>query len=249
MRDKLRKRELCVGSWVQIGHPANAEILARAGFSWVAADCEHGELEDADLGNLFRAMRQFGTLPLVRVKENAVLPIRRALDLGAMGVIVPLVDSAEDAKRAVRAARYPQGGVRGFAYQRANNWGTDFDHYVKELSRDIVVIVMIESRKAVENVDAILAVEGVDAVLVGPYDMSGSYGVAGQTGHAAVRDASRNVVEACRRAGKSAGLHLVTPTLENTRQAIEQGFTLLALGMDTVFLAEGAKRSLELVGS
>ncbi len=249
MRNKLLRRELCIGSWIQVGHPGNAEILARAGFAWIAADCEHGEVEDADLGNLFRAIRQFGVVPLVRVRENAVLCIRRALDLGAMGIIVPLVNSPDEAQRAVRAARYPPDGVRGFAYQRANNWGADCDNYIKHTSRDIAVIVMIESKEAVEDIGSILAVDGVDAVFVGPYDMSGSYGIAGQIEHPIIRDACRSVAEACRRAGKSAGLHLVTPTSENSRQAIEQGFTLLALGMDTVFLAEGAKKCLELAKS
>lgn len=247
MKSRLAGREPCIGSWVQIGHPANAEILARAGYEWIAADCEHGEVEDADLGNLFRAIRQAGSLPLARVKENASLPIRRALDLGAAGVIVPLVNSAEDAVRAVRAAHYPPKGVRGFAYQRANNWGVDFARYVENAARDTVVVVMIESRAAVENIESILAVDDVDAAFIGPYDMSGSYGLTGQTGHPIINDACRKVAECCRKAGKSAGLHVVTPTPENVRQAVAQGFTLLALGMDTVFLADGARRALEMV--
>lgn len=234
-----------IGSWCQIGHPANAEILAQAGFTWLAADCEHGEFEDGDIGDFCRAVRGSPCTPLVRVRENAVLPIRRALDLGAAGVIVPLVDDAAGAARAVAAAHYPPKGVRGFAWQRGNRWGRDFADYAKGF--DPVVMVMIESRAAVEDIDAILAVDGVDGCFVGPYDLSGSYGIVGQTGHRLIVEACAAVAAACRRHRKAAGQHIVTPDRDNVRNALAQGFTFLALGMDSHFLGDGARRSLELL--
>jgi 2-keto-3-deoxy-L-rhamnonate aldolase RhmA len=243
--DKLLDGKPCIGSWCQVGHPANAEILARAGFAWLAADCEHGEFEDADIATFCRAVRPFDVAPLVRVKENATLPIRRALDLGADGVIVPLVNSAAEAEKAVAAATYPPKGVRGFAWQRGNNWGADFDDYAAHFRP--LVVVMIESKAAVENIDSIMAVDGLDACFVGPYDMSGSYGLVGQPGHPVVKDACRQVADACRRHGKAAGQHIVTPTRENVALAVEQGFTFLALGMDSYFLARGATQALELL--
>lgn len=245
LRNKLLQRELCIGSWCQIGHPANAEILAKAGFEWIAADCEHGEFEDGDIGNFCRAVKQFNCTPLARVKENAVMPIRRALDLGAAGVIVPLVNTAAEAEQAVRAAKYPPDGIRGFAWQRGNGWGTDFDAYAKEFKP--VVIVMIESRAAVENIDAIMAVDGVDGCFVGPYDMSGSYGIPGQTGHQTIKDACGKVAEACKKCGKAAGQHIVVPTRENIPAAIAQGYTFIALGMDSYFLNSGARQALEML--
>ncbi len=245
LRDKLREGKLCAGSWCQIGHPANAEILARAGFEWIAADCEHGEFEDRGIGDFCRAVRQFDTAPLVRVKQNAVMPIRRALDLGAVGVIVPLVNTAAEAEQAVKAASYPPKGIRGFAWQRGNNWGMDFDSYAKEFTP--VVIVMIESRTAVDNINEIMAVDGVDGCFVGPYDMSGSYGIVGQTGHQTIKDACLRVAEACLRHRKAAGQHIVTPTSDNVRLAVTQGFTFLALGMDSYFLGKGARAALELL--
>jgi 2-keto-3-deoxy-L-rhamnonate aldolase RhmA len=240
VKQALRQRELCVGSWLQIGHPAGAEILARAGFAWLAADCEHGEVEIGDLGNLFRAMAPFGTVPLVRVRENDTMEIRRALDLGAQGVIVPLINDGAEARKAVAAARYPPAGVRGFAFQRANHWGGDFDAYVAGANATIAVVAMVESKAAVDSIDAILAEEGIDGVFIGPYDLSGSYGMPGKTDAPVIREACRQVADACARAGKSAGQHIVKPTAEKVRAAVAQGFTFLALGMDTVFLAEGA---------
>lgn len=243
LKNKLLKRELCVGSWCQIGHPANAEILANAGFEWIAADLEHGEFEDDDIGNFCRAARQFDCAPLVRVRENAAIPIRRALDLGAAGIIVPLVNTAAEAEQAVKAAYYPPKGVRGFAWQRSNNWGADFDAYAREFKP--VVIVMIESRMAVDNIDLIIAVDGVDGCFVGPYDMSGSYGIPGQTGHKTVKDACGKVAETCKKHGKSAGQHIVIPTMENVAAALKQGYTFIALGLDSYFLGNGARQVLE----
>lgn len=234
-----------LGSWCQIAHPAIAEILARAGFRWIAADCEHGEFETGDIGPFVRAVRQFDCTPLVRVRENATLPIRRALDLGAAGVIVPLVHTPADARRAVQAAQYPPDGLRGFAWHRANNWGVDFGSYARDF--EPLVFVMIESKQGVDNADEIMSVDGVDGCFVGPYDMSGSYGVLGQTTHRLIRQAMEQVARAAQRHGKAAGQHIVTPTEENVALAFEQGYTFVALGMDSYFLSGGASAVLGLV--
>ncbi len=232
-----------LGTWCQVGHPANAAILAGAGFAWVAADCEHGEFEDGDLADFCRAVRLGGAVPLVRVRENATLAIRRALDLGAAGVVVPLVDSAADAVRAAAAAHYPPRGVRGFAWQAANGYGRDFDAYAAGF--EPLVLAMIETRGAVECAEDILAVDGIDGCVVGPYDLSGSYGIPGQTGHPLVVQACASVAAACRRLGKAAGQHLVVPDRAKVQAAIGQGYSVLALGMDTQFIADGARRALE----
>ncbi|MDD5598885.1 MAG: aldolase/citrate lyase family protein [Victivallaceae bacterium] len=246
-KNKINNGELTFGSWCQVGHPANVEILANAGFEWLVADCEHGEFEDSDLGNFCRAVCLAGKVPLVRVKENAIMPIRRALDLGAVGIIVPLVNSAEEVAKAVAAAKYPPEGVRGFAFHRGNNWGVDFAEYVKNANKAIAVIVMIESKEAVENIDEILQTDGVDGVFIGPYDMSGSYGIIGQTDNPLIKEACSKVAIACKKYHKTAGAHIVMPNSENVDSAVKQGFHLLALGMDTVFLANGAKQALEMM--
>jgi 2-keto-3-deoxy-L-rhamnonate aldolase RhmA len=244
VRNALLQRRLTLGTWIQVAHPAIAEILAEAGYDWIAADCEHADIGPAEFADLARGMHGRGPVPLARVRENDTLAIRQMLDLGAQGVIVPLVHSAADAERAVTAAKYPPRGVRGYAFSRMNDWGAAFDAYVAGANEDIAVVVMIESREGVENIDAILAVDGVDGVFVGPYDMSGSYGVPGMTEAPAVRQGMRAVVEACARAGKSAGLHVVFPTPESTARAVSDGFTFVALGVDTVFLSQAAREAL-----
>ena len=244
VRLALLKRRVTLGTWIQVGHPAVAEILANTGFDWIAADMEHTDVDNAGFAALARAMHGRRVTPLARVRENDTLAIRQVLDLGAQGVIVPLVHNAEDAERAVRAAKYPPRGVRGFCFSRMNNWGADFDTYAATANDDIAVVVMIESCQGVENIDAILAVEGVDGVFIGPYDLSGSCGVPGQTAHEQVRAGCRHVLEACRTAGKAAGMHVVIPSKPSIEQALADGFTFLALGVDTVFLGAGARDAL-----
>jgi len=182
-----------------------------------------------------------------RVRENDTLAIRQVLDMGAECVIVPLVNSREDAVRAVQAAKYPPEGVRGFGYARMNDWGRDFASYAARANRDIAVIVMIESKEAVENIDGILSADGVDGVFIGPYDMSGSYGITGQTDSPIILDACDRVAKACLRHGKAADQHIVIPTAENIAAARAQGFSLLALGTDTVFLRAGADSAIALI--
>jgi 2-keto-3-deoxy-L-rhamnonate aldolase RhmA len=244
VRKALIERKLTIGSWIQIGHPVVAEILANAGFDWIAADCEHTDIDIKGFAEIARGMHGRGAVPMIRVRENDTLAIRQALDLGAQGVIVPLVNTAEQARKAVMAAKYPPQGIRGFCFSRMNNWGVDFDEYAKKANENIAVVVMIESKEAVENIDEILEVKGVDGVFIGPYDMSGSFGVVGQTGHTLILDACKTVVKACNKHSKAAGLHIVKPTPESIEKALEDGFTFIALGVDTVFLNHSASAAL-----
>ena len=242
IRKALVERRVCLGTWIQIAHPATAEVLANVGFDWIAADCEHAGIDPEAFADLARGMHGRGPAPLARVQANDTMSIRRILDAGAEGVIVPLVNSKVEAKRAVMSSKFPPEGVRGFAFTRSNNWGVDFDEYARTANQETAVVVMIESKQAVESIDDILDVEGVDGVFLGPYDMSGSYGVIGQTSHPDLVDARHRVVDACRRKEKTAGLHIVIPTAENIAETIDEGFTFIALGVDAVLL-DGAARS------
>ncbi|MBS3762286.1 MAG: 2,4-dihydroxyhept-2-ene-1,7-dioic acid aldolase [Planctomycetes bacterium] len=245
-RKALLRGETTFGTWVQIGDGTVGEILAEVGYDWIAVDCEHTEIHVEGFTRVARSVFRRGATVLARVRENDTLAIRQVLDAGAEGVIVPLVNTADEAARAVAAAKYPPDGVRGFSFSRMNNWGQDFDQYAETANENTAVIVMIESQQAVENIEDILVVEGVDGVFIGPYDMSGSYGIPGQTDHPAVREGCRKVVTACQNAGKAAGLHVVRPEAERIERAIEDGYTLIALGVDTVFLAREAQKALKI---
>ncbi len=245
IRQALLDRKPTFGTWIQIGHPAVAEVLANAGYDWIAADCEHTDIDVEGFTQLARGMHGRGAVPMVRVRENDTLFIRQVLDAGAQGVIVPLVNNPDDAAKAVAAAKYPPAGVRGFCFSRMNDYGNRFDEYVRDANDSVAVVVMIESKEAVETIDEILAVEGVDGTFIGPYDLSGSYGIPGQTSDPIVVDACKRVAEACKRAGKAAGSHVVLPTPENIQSAIDDGFTFIGLGVDTVFLNDASAQALK----
>lgn len=242
LRQKIIAGQPVFGSWLQTGSPTVAEIMAEEGFDFIAADMEHSDINEEGFGAFVRAVKA-KTNPFARVRENDVIAIRRALDCGAQGIIVPLVNSVAEAQKAVSATRYPPEGVRGYAFCHANGWGRHFARYIQQDVNEIVVLVMVETRQAVEELDAILEVPGVDGVFLGPYDLSGSYGVPGELDHPLMRRAKRQVIEACTRKGKTAGQHIVTPTQDNVREALAEGYTLLVLGMDTQFVLDGAAQA------
>ncbi|GAB4371056.1 MAG: aldolase/citrate lyase family protein [Spirochaetales bacterium] len=250
VKAKLRQGKVSLGTWMQIGHPMVAEILAQVGFDWIAVDMEHSDMNmrdftDAARGMYGRGNTPFGPIPLARVRENDTLAIRQVLDSGAWGVIVPLVNSAEEAKRAVQAAKFPPEGIRGTAFFRGNDYGLSFTEYMQHANQEGLVMVMIETKEAVESIEAILQVEGVDGVFIGPYDLSLSYGIPGQLSDPVMREARRKVLEGCRKAKKTAGIHLVQTDKETLGATIREGFTFIGLSMDSLFLDRAARETFQ----
>jgi len=238
--ESLRTSTPLIGSWIQTGSPAAAEMLADVGFHWLGLDCEHSSSDIATVESIARAIQGRDTALLVRITQCDVIEIRRCLDVGASGVIVPMVESAEQARRAISAAKYPPVGNRGYGFGRMNQWGRRFDDYARTANDGTIVVAMIESRAGVENIDAILAVEGLSGVFIGPYDLSGSYGLPGQLHHEVVRHAYDSVVRACRAARVPAGQHIVHSTRAKIAAAIAEGFTLICLDADSIFIREAA---------
>lgn len=238
IKEKILSGKPVFGSWMQIPSGDIAEIIARENYDFCAADMEHSEISNAALVEIFRGLKGSECLACARVAANEKMKIRAPLDLGANVLIVPLVNSAEEARQAVSFAKYPPDGVRGYAFCRANNWSRDFDKYVKQSNEDVLLLAMIETKTAVENIDEILSVEGIDGVFVGPYDMSGSYGIVGDLQNDIVRNAIKKVVDACKKHNKIAGQHITHPTPENIKEAVEQGYRFLALGIDALYLVQ-----------
>ncbi len=233
-----------LGGWLQIAHPAPAEIHARLGFDWLCVDLEHGAIGVESMAAIFRAISGFDCVPAARVPANDPVWIRRSLDAGARAVIVPMVNSVEEAERAVRAARYPPRGERGYGFSRANAHGIDFAGYARTANEDTAVVLQVEHVRAIRRLESIAAVADVDALLIGPYDLSGSLGVPGELEHPEVLAALEHFRTICRDAGMAAGLHLVRPTAESIARALGEGYSLLALGLDTVFLETAARAAI-----
>lgn len=233
---RMAQRELLLGSWVTIGHPIIAEVMADAGFDWLAIDMEHSAITLAEAQVLMQATHATSAVPLARVESNNPVQIKRVLDAGAHGVIVPMVNSPDDAERAVSASKYPPTGIRGVGLARAQAYGFGFEEYRDGLQSDITVIVQIEHVDAIEVIDEILATPGVSGSIIGPYDLSGSLGLPGQLDHPSVVEAVSIYEKACAARGKPAGYHVVPPDKHLAEEYVERGYTFVGLSLDTLFL-------------
>ncbi|HRC26032.1 MAG TPA: aldolase/citrate lyase family protein [Alphaproteobacteria bacterium] len=233
LKDKLAAHTLVLGGWVMIGHPASAEIMARAGFDWVCIDLEHTATDIETVENLIRAIEIGGAAPLVRLTNNDPNLIKRVTDSGAAGIIVPMVETPLQAQAAVDALYYPPRGKRGVGLARAQKYGAGFDSYKTWLDTQVVCIVQIEHIDAVRNAQAILSVPGVDGYMLGPYDLSASMGLPGQVDHPDVLTAIDQVRKTAKAMGKPGGIHVVEPDPARLRSAIDKGFTFIAYGIDT----------------
>ncbi len=241
LKQKLQKRELTVGSWITIGHTAVAEIMAQAGYDWLTIDMEHSAITLDIAQELIRVIELCGVAPLVRVGTNDANLIKRVMDAGAHGVIVPMVNSEEEARHAVSAVKYPPVGFRGVGLARAQKYGMDFEGYKSWNEEKSVVIVQVEHIRAVENLEAILSVDGVDGFIVGPYDLSGSLGCPGQFDHPKVLSALEHVKTVSKKMKAVSGYHVIPPERSALEEKIQEGYRFVAHSLDCLFLAKSCR--------
>ncbi|MCW9034189.1 MAG: aldolase/citrate lyase family protein [Rhodospirillales bacterium] len=239
IRDTLKKGGTSIGSWMQIPHASIAEIMGQSGYDWVAIDMEHGAIGENQLPDIFRALELGGTLPLVRLADGKPKECKQALDAGAGGVIVPMVESAEQLANVHRAICWPPAGDRGVGFSRANLFGKHFDAYAEEAQSPLLV-AMIEHTRAVDNIDSILEVKGLDAILIGPYDLSASLGLVGQFSHLDFVMTMQKVRDCCASHKIPCGVHVVEPSLSELKDRVDSGYQFLAYSLDSVILSKGA---------
>lgn len=240
LKQKLKNNELTIGSWIMIGNPMSVEVMALAGFEWLVVDIEHTSIDLTTTENLIRTIQASGIKALVRVSKNEEVIIKRILDMGADGIIVPMVCSQEDALQAVEYAKYPPLGKRGVGLYRASGYGTKFEEYKKWVNEELVIIAQIEHIDAVNNIDAILEVEGIDGTIIGPYDLSGSMGYPGEFERDDVKVAVQKVLDRCKAKNIPSGFHVVDTDPQKLQVKIDQGCTFLAYGIDYFFMRDAA---------
>lgn len=240
-RKRLREGELLVGTLATLPAPEISEVLAGLLFDWLFIDTEHGSFGSLEAQALLQAAGSCCPC-LVRVPAGQEVWIKKALDIGAAGVIVPQVNSVEQAERVVRLCKYPPEGIRGVGIARAHGYGLQFQEYVDTANEAVSIVIQVEHADALENLDAIVSVPGIDAVLIGPYDLSASLGKMGEVTHPEVQEAIAHIREACLAAGVRLGAFGVDAAA--VQPFIEQGFTLIAVGTDMLFLIQGAAEAL-----
>jgi 4-hydroxy-2-oxoheptanedioate aldolase len=241
VKKKLRDGETAIGAWCSILNKDVARAVAGTGLDWVLFDMEHGPPSLETIDSLVNSVMGLGALPLVRVVWNDINAIKQALDTGAYGIVVPWVNSGEEAKNAVLYSQYAPEGLRGCAAGRpAAAWGISGEEYMEIANDEILVAVQIETMKALENIEDIVSVDGVDTTFIGPSDLSASYGLRGQFWHPKVVKAMETVLDACNSAGIAPGIAFGKHT-EHCKELISKGFRFIAVGGDEGFLVNGAK--------
>jgi len=235
----LKERRPQIGLWVSIPGSGTAEALAGCGFDWMVFDTEHTALDLPTLLSMLQAVEPYPTHAIVRPGWNDAVEIKRILDLGAQSIVIPYVQTPEEAQAAVAAVRYPPQGLRGVAgTSRASRYGAIPD-YTTRANDEICLVVQIESALGLENIEAIAAVEGVDGLFIGPADLAASLGYPGQAGHPDVKARIFDAIRRIRAAGKAAGILSVDPVF--TAEAIEAGTTFTAVDHDIALLLRSAK--------
>lgn len=235
IRQSLATNQPSIGSWIQIPHASVAEIMGQAGYDWIAVDLEHGAISIHQLPDLFRALELGGTLPLVRLAQGQPKDCKQALDAGAGGVIVPMVEGAAQLKRVRDACCWPQAGTRGVGFSRANLFGKHFEAYIEEAQAPLLV-AMIEHIRAVNDLEEILKVRGLDAILIGPYDLSASMGLTAKFEESEFIATMNRILTLCRHHHIPCGIHVVMPEPAVLENRIAEGYRFIAYSIDAVFL-------------
>ena len=249
LKKSLKHNLLTVGSWITIGHPSVVEILSNAGFDWLTIDMEHNSIDPSMMQTLISTIQSKDIAALVRVSKNEEVSIKHALDAGADGIIVPMVNNENDAVKAVEYSKSPPYGKRGVGLSRAQNYGVSFNEYKQWAKENLVIIAQIEHIEGVKNLDKIISIKGIDGIIVGPYDLSGSLGFPGEFDREDVKKALTKVKEICLEKKFPMGYHVVEPDVELVNSKILEGYTFMAFSTDFYFMGQKAKDSVKKIQS
>lgn len=237
-----------LGSWITCPHPSIVELLANQPFDWLCVDLEHSPVSRQELQIALAIIQGKGKKAFVRVPLNSHLEIKYPLDAGVDGVIIPMVNSAAEARNAVEHCLYPPKGKRGVGLARAQGFGFDFERHMQKNLRDLTIIVQIEHVNAVAEINEILRVPGVAGVFLGPYDLSGSMGIPGQFEHPQMVAAIKTVADATLKSGKILGAHVIAPDHKAVQSYKEKGYNFIAFSLDTLFLGQKVRDELTAFG-
>jgi 2-dehydro-3-deoxyglucarate aldolase len=248
MKEKLKNREKIFGAWTSVPHPAVTEMFgAIMKPDFVGIDMEHTTISLEMTQQIITAGQGVGTCMIPRVPSHEAITIRRLLDAGADGIMVPMVTSRDEVENIVKTFKYPPFGKRSFGVSRAQGYGGGYDEYTRTWNDKSILMIQIESIEGVEAADEILSCEHIDGVLIGPYDISGSLGVPGKLDDLKVLKACDRVIEACARHKKSCGTQIVTPDHKNVKAAFDSGYTFTVLSSDLFLIWKWSEQMKSLI--
>ena len=240
LKQKLRQRKRAFGAWVSYREPAIAETFAKVGFDFVAIDMEHTTISTDEAKHIITGVQAEGVACLPRPVSHNNDTIKPLLEVGADGLVIQMVNTPEEVETLVKLQKFPPLGARSYGVNRAHGYGLDFDKYVETWNESASIIIQVESITAVANIEKLIAFDEVDAVMVGPYDISGSLGVPGQTDHPSVKEASAKVVEACAKRGIGCCTQIADVSEHRVQEAFSNGFSVVILSSDLFILSKWA---------
>ena len=237
IREKLNRRKVSIGSWIQIPHPDIAQIVCNFNYDWITIDLEHGSGSINDIPNLSRVINNSNSSFLIRIEEGNFKNVQRFLDFGVNGIIFSKVEDVKHFEKILRKVYYPPKGVRGYGFCIENNYGKN-KVSLKDLKSNPLTVAMIETVKGVKNLDKISKIKDLDAIFIGPYDLSISLGIPGQFKNKLFEKTLNKIITTCKKNKKPFGIHVVDSNPKELNDRINQGFTFIAYSMDTVCLGK-----------
>jgi 2-dehydro-3-deoxyglucarate aldolase len=241
-RLKLQEGKILWGTLVSLPSPEITEIFADTGFDWLFIDMEHAPLDAANVQRILQAGGK-NIAGIIRLPANDPIWIKKALDIDPAGIMLPLVNTAEEAANAVKWSKYPPQGTRSVGVGRVHRYGATLQQVIETANEKTAIVVQVEHIQAVQNIDDIVSVEGVDAVLIGPYDLSASLGIPGQVSDPRVTEAIEKVRLACQK--KKMPIGIFTASIPFARECAAKGFTLIAVSTDTLMLVDASRNLLK----
>lgn len=240
---KITDKPFVIGSWICSSSPAIAELMSMCGFDFLSIDAEHAPIGISKTFSLLQAIKSGNPdcKALVRMPGNDYDQTKRFMDAGADGVICPMINSKEEAERLVNAVKYPPSGKRGVGFSRSNAYGLNLEEAVKQDNDKSLVIIQIEHKDAINNLDDILSVEGIDAAIIGPYDLSASMGLTGKFDHPDMVEAIQRNLDICTKHNVMPGIHIVQPNPDEVESRIKQGYRFIAYSVDITMISSISK--------
>jgi len=234
-------KKIKIGSWITTYNLSAAQLMSSMGFNWLCIDMEHSTITFDQMSLLITTIKNNGSAPFVRVGSNEQLQIKKALDAGAQGIIVPMVNTVKDAKNAIEAAYYYPKGKRGVGFSKASNFGYNFEKYVKNESRKVQLILQIESVEAINNLEKILDLKNISGTLLGPYDLSSSLGVIGKLDSSVVKKTIVKYEIISKKKKIPMGIHISQLSPKKIKLAYKKKYKFVACGTDMIFLGNSCK--------
>jgi len=247
LKDSLRNREKLFGAWVSYAEPSITETFAKAGFDFLAIDMEHSTITLPQAQRIIAASQFYNVPCLPRPVSHSNDFFKPLLESGSDGLLVQMVNTTDEVEKIINYLKYPPIGKRSYGVNRAQEYGFEFNNYITNWNDESTLIIQVESIEAVNNIDNLLSFDQIDGVMIGPYDISGSLGVPGETNHPKVIEASKKVINSCKKFGKSCGTQLNDPNPKNIQSLFDLGYTYAILGSDLFVLWKWAEQMQQII--